>query len=308
VQNVNILRPSSGPEDGRKGHMYLNLVIVQIVNGLVLGMIYVLLAMGLSIVWGMMNIINFSHGLFFALGAYLAYTLFSVTGNFFMGMILVPLGTAVIGMLLELTLLKRLYRLNILYQILMTFGLAMIGRELIIITYGPVGKSFVPPDILSRTITLGAFFFPTYRIFLLLVSVCVTFGMWLFIEKTKYGSIIRAGTEDSEMVSALGINISRVFTLIFGLSMAIAGLSGVLAAPIRGVEPMMGEAILGICFAVVIIGGMGSFMGAIIGGVIVGLSQSLVTLIMPSASIIVVFLVMALILLLKPRGLLGIRD
>ncbi len=288
--------------------MYLNLVIVQIVNGLVLGMIYVLLAMGLSIVWGMMNIINFSHGLFFALGAYLAYTLFSVTGNFFMGILLVPLGTAVIGMLLELTLLKRLYRLNILYQILMTFGIALIGRELIIIFYGPIGKSFVPPDILSGTITLGAFFFPIYRIFLLLISTCITFGMWLFIEKTKYGSIIRAGTEDSEMVSALGINISRVFTLIFGLSMAIAGLSGVLSAPIRGVEPMMGEAILGICFAVVIIGGMGSFKGAIIGGIIVGLSQSLVTLIMPSASIIVIFLVMALILLLKPRGLLGIRD
>ena len=288
--------------------MTLNLVLVQIANGLVLGMIYVLLAMGLSIVWGMMNIINFSHGLFFALGAYLAYTLFSVTGNFFMGMIFVPLGTAVIGMFLELTLLKRLYRLNILYQILMTFGLALIGRELIIILYGPVGKSFVPPDILSGTITLGTFFFPTYRIFLLFVSICITLGMWLFIEKTKYGSVIRAGTEDSEMVSALGINISRVFTLIFGLSMAIAGLSGVLAAPIRGVEPMMGEAILGICFAVVIIGGMGSFMGAIIGGVIVGLSQSLVTLIMPSASIIVIFLVMALILLLKPRGLLGIRD
>jgi branched-chain amino acid transport system permease protein len=209
---------------------------------------------------------------------------------------------------LERTLLRRLYGLNILYQILMTFGIALMGRELIIILYGPIGKSFVPPDILSGTISLGALFFPTYRIFLLFVSILLTIGMWLFIEKTKYGSIIRAGTEDSEMVSALGINISRVFTLIFGLSMAIAGFSGVLSAPIRGVEPMMGEAILGICFAVVIIGGMGSFLGAIIGGVIVGLSQSMVALIMPSASIVVIFLVMALILLIKPRGLLGIRD
>ena len=288
--------------------MYLNLVLVQIVNGLVLGMIYVLLAMGLSIVWGMMNIINFSHGLFFAIGAYLAYTIFSVTKNFFIGLILIPIGTALIGILLERTLLRRLYGLNILYQILMTFGIALMGRELIIILYGPIGKSFVPPDILSGTISLGALFFPTYRIFLLFVSILLTIGMWLFIEKTKYGSIIRAGTEDSEMVSALGINISRVFTLIFGLSMAIAGFSGVLSAPIRGVEPMMGEAILGICFAVVIIGGMGSFLGAIIGGVIVGLSQSMVALIMPSASIVVIFLVMALILLIKPRGLLGIRD
>jgi len=288
--------------------MLLNLVIVQIFNGLVLGMIYVLLAMGLSIVWGMMNIINFSHGLFFAIGAYLAYTIFSVTKNFFMGLILIPIGTALIGILLERTLLRRLYGLNILYQILMTFGIALMGRELIIILYGPIGKSFVPPDILSGTISLGALFFPTYRIFLLFVSILLTIGVWLFIEKTKYGSIIRAGTEDSEMVSALGINISRVFTLIFGLAMAIAGFGGGLAAPIRGVEPMMGEAILGICFAVVIIGGMGSFLGAIIGGVIVGLSQSMVALIMPSASIIVIFLVMALILLIKPRGLLGIRD
>lgn len=288
--------------------MSANLIIVQLFNGLILGMIYVLLAMGLSIVWGMMNIINFSHGLFFALGAYLGYSFLSVTHNFFAGLILVPVSTAVIGMALERTLLKRLYKLNILYQILMTFGIALIGRELIIIFYGPVGKAFVPPEILSGVIPLGSLFFPTYRIFLLLVSTVVTAAMWLFIEKTKYGSIIRAGTEDSEMVNALGINISRVFTLIFGLSMAIAGLSGVLAAPIRGVDPMLGEAMLGICFAVVVIGGMGSFMGAVIGGLIVGVSQSMVALIMPSASIIVIFLVMAVILLLKPRGLLGLRD
>jgi branched-chain amino acid transport system permease protein len=288
--------------------MSFNLIAVQIFNGLVLGMIYVLLAMGLSIVWGMMNIINFSHGLFFALGAYLAYTFLSVTDSFFLGLLLVPAGTALIGMLLERTLLKRLYRLNILYQILMTFGVALMGRELIIIFYGPIGKSFVPPDSLAGVIAMGAIYFPVYRIFLLVLSTLLTVGMWLFIEKTKYGSIIRAGTEDSEMVNSLGINISRVFTLIFGLSMAIAGLSGALAAPIRGVEPMMGEAMLGICFAVVVIGGMGSFLGAILGGLIVGLSQSLVSLVMPSASIIVIFLVMALILLLKPRGLLGIRD
>jgi branched-chain amino acid transport system permease protein len=297
------------PGKGRiRRNSVVNLVVVQIFNGLVLGMIYVLLAMGLSIVWGMMNIINFSHGLFFAVGAYLAYTIFSATENFFLNLLLVPIGSGIIGILLEKTLLRRLYGLNILYQILMTFGIALIGRELIIIFYGPIGKSFVTPDSLAGVISLGSLFFPKYRIFLLAISIVFTFGMWLFIEKTKYGSIIRAGTEDSEMVSALGINISLVFTLVFGLSMAIAGLSGGLSAPIRGVEPMMGEAILGICFAVVVIGGLGSFKGAIIGGIIVGLSQSMVSLIMPSASIIIIFLVMAIILLLRPRGLLGIRD
>jgi branched-chain amino acid transport system permease protein len=286
----------------------LNLVIAQAFNGLVLGMIYVLLAMGLSIVWGMMDIINFAHGLFFALGAYFAYTLVTVTGNFWLCLIVVPLGTALVGMFLEYTLLRRLYGLNILYQILLTFGVALAGREIIIIIYNPIGKSFYPPDVLAGTIFVSGIFFPKYRLFVFFVAILLTLGMWLFIEKTKYGSIIRAGTEDSEMVSSLGINISRVFLLIFGLAMAIAGFSGVLAAPIRGIEPYMGWMILGICFAVVVIGGMGSFVGAILGGIIVGLSQSLVALVMPSASIVIIFLVMALILLIRPRGLMGIRD
>jgi len=286
----------------------LNLIIAQVFNGLVLGMIYVLLAMGLSIVWGMMDIINFAHGLFFALGAYFAYTLVSLTGNFWLCLIVVPLATALVGMFLERTLLRRLYGLNILYQILLTFGLALAGREIIILIYNPIGKSFYPPELLAGTIFISGVFFPKYRIFVFFVSILLTLGMWLFIEKTKYGSIIRAGTEDAEMVSSLGINISRVFLLIFGLGMAIAGFSGVLAAPIRGIEPYMGWLILGICFAVVVIGGMGSFAGAILGGLIVGLSQSLVALIMPSASIVIVFIVMAAILLIRPRGLMGIRD
>lgn len=286
----------------------LNLIIAQAFNGLVLGMIYVLLAMGLSIVWGMMDIINFSHGLFFALGAYLAYSIVSLTGNFWLCLLVVPVGTGLVGMFLEYTLLRRLYGQNILYQILMTFGIALVGRELIIMIYNPIGKSFYPPEILSGVISVDGIFFPKYRIFVFFVAILLTIGMWLFIERTKYGSIIRAGTEDAEMVSSLGVNISKVFLLVFGLAMAIAGLSGVLAAPIRGIEPYMGWLILGICFAVVVIGGMGSFMGAVVGGLIVGLSQSLVTLIMPSASIVVVFLVMAVILLIRPRGLMGIRD
>ena len=286
----------------------VNLIIAQIFNGLVLGMIYVLLAMGLSIVWGMMDIINFAHGLFFALGAYFAYTLVSVTGNFWLCLVVVPLATGVIGIFLEYTLLRRLYGLNILYQILLTFGVALAGREIIILIYNPIGKSFYPPDVFGGTIFISGIFFPKYRIFAVVVSIALTVCMWLFIEKTKYGSIIRAGTEDAEMVSSLGINISRVFLLIFGLSMAIAGFSGVLAAPIRGIEPYMGWLILGICFAVVVIGGMGSFAGAILGGLIVGLSQSLVALVMPSASIVIIFLVMAVILLIRPRGLMGIRD
>lgn len=286
----------------------LNLIAVQIFNGIVLGMIYVMLAMGLTIVWGMMDIINFSHGFFYTLGAYFAYTLVSVTGNFWLALIAVPIGTALIGMALERTLLRKLYGLNILYQILMTFGIALMGREIIIIIYGPIGKSFFPPQALEGTFFLGSLFFPQYRVFLLVLVAAITFGMYLFMEKTKLGSIIRAGTEDKEMVSSLGINVSLVFLLTFGLAMAIAGLSGVLASPMRGINPFMDWNILGICFAVVIIGGMGSFSGAVFGGLIVGVAQSLVGLFWPSASIIIIFIVMSAILLIKPRGLFGVRD
>jgi branched-chain amino acid transport system permease protein len=286
----------------------LNLIAVQIFNGIVLGMIYVMLAMGLTIVWGMMDIINFSHGFFYTLGAYFAYTVVSVTGSFWLAMLAVPVGTAVVGILLERTLLRRLYGLNILYQILMTFGIALMGREIIIIIYGPIGKSFFPPQALEGTFFLGSLFFPKYRVFLLFLVTLITVGMYLFIEKTKFGSIVRAGTEDKEMVSSLGINISLVFLLTFGLAMAIAGLSGVLAAPMRGINPFMDWNILGICFAVVIIGGMGSFAGAVFGGLIVGVAQSVVGLFLPSASIIVIFVVMSLILLIRPRGLFGVRD
>lgn len=285
-----------------------NLIIAQAFNGLVLGMIYVLLAMSLTIVWGMMGIINFSHGLFFALGAYFAYTLVTVTGNFWLCLVIVPLAVGLIGMLIEYTLLRRLYSLSVLYQVLMTFGIAIAGQEVIILFYNPIGKSFYPPEVLSGAISIGGIFFPKYRIFVFIISAFLTFGMWLFIEKTKYGSIIRAGTEDSEMVNCVGINIPKIFLLIFGLAMAIAGFSGVLAAPIRGIEPYMGLVIMGICFAVVVIGGMGSFIGSIVGGLIAGMSQSLVTLIVPSASIVVIYLVMAVILLIRTRGLMGIRD
>ena len=299
--------PQTPLKDGEM-EINLNLIAVQIFNGIVLGMIYVMLAMGLTIVWGMMDIINFSHGFFYTLGAYLAYTLVSAMGNFWLAMILVPLGTAAIGILLERVLLRRLYGLNILYQILMTFGIALMGREIIIIIYGPIGKSFFPPQALEGTFFIGSLFFPKYRVFLLILVSLIAGAMYFFIERTKFGSIIRAGTEDKEMVSSLGINISLVFLLTFGLAMAIAGLSGVLAAPMRGLNPFMDWNILGICFAVVIIGGMGSFAGAVFGGLIVGVAQSLVGLLWPSASIIIIFVVMSIILLIKPRGLFGVRD
>ena len=286
----------------------MDLFIAQILNGIAVGLIYVIIAMSLTIVWGLMDIINFAHGLFYGLGAYLAYTVVSVTGNFWLCLLIVPLATGAIGMIIEYTLLRRLYGLNILYQILMTFGIGIAGREIIILIYNPIGKSFYPPDVLTGAIFIGGILFPKYRIFIVFVALLLILGMWLFIDKTKYGSIIRAGTEDSEMVSCLGINMSKLFLLVFGLAIAIAGLSGVLAAPMRAIEPNMGWLILVICFVVVVIGGMGSFIGTVLGGLIVGLSQSLVAIVMPSASIAVIYLVMIAVLLTRPRGLMGIRD
>lgn len=288
--------------------MSMELMVIQVFNGVVVGMIYVLMAMGLSIVWGMMDIINFCHGLFYALGAYLAYTFMSATGDFFIGLIFAPLLIGALGSLFEMTLLRRLYKTDIVYQVLMTFGIALMGRELIIMIYGTVGKSFTVPHILSGVFPVGDIFFPKYRIFILFVAVLVITGMWIFIEKTRYGAFIRAGTENSEMASALGINIHRTFSTVFGIAMGIAALSGALSAPIRGVEFMMGESIMGVCFAVVVLGGLGSFWGAVLGGVMVGIVQSMTALVLPQASIIVIFLVMALVLFIRPRGLLGIRD
>ena len=286
----------------------MNLFAAQFFNGIVLGLIYVIASMSLTIVWGFMDIINFAHGLFFGLGAYLAYTVVLETGSFWLCLIFVPLAAGIIGVLLEYTLLRRLYGLNIIYQILLTFGIGITGREVIILCYGPIAKSFYPPDALMGAISVGGIWFPKYRIFILFLSLVLIAAMWFFIEKTKYGSIIRAGTEDREMVNCLGINIRKVFCLVFGLAVAIAGLAGTLAAPMRAIEPNMGWLILSICFAVVVIGGMGSFMGTVLAGLIIGLCQSLITLVLPSASIIIIFVAMVAILLIRPRGLMGIRD
>jgi branched-chain amino acid transport system permease protein len=285
----------------------LDLLIAQIFNGMVIGLIYVLAAMSLSIVWGLMDIINFAHGLFFTIGAYIGYSVVSLTGSFWPCLLIVPLASGLIGMGFEFALLRRLYGQHILYQILLTFGIAIAGREIIILIYNPMPKAFSPPDVLKGAMSIAGMYFPRYRIFILFASLLLILIMWLFIEKTKYGSILRAGTEDSEMVSCLGVNISRVFLFVFGVAVAIAGLSGVLAAPMRATEANMGELILAICFAIVVLGGMGSFIGTVIGGLIAGLAQSLVVLVLPSASIIVIFLVMIAILLIRPRGLIGIR-
>jgi branched-chain amino acid transport system permease protein len=287
------------------------LILVQLLNGISLGMIYVLMAVGLTIVFGMLNIINFAHGAVYALGAYMAFTFASLLGqwigSFWVAMILGPLVTALVGVVFEVTLLRRMQDAEHEYQILLTFGVALILQEVIIMIWGAIGKSLPMPRELSGLMDFGIFTFPDYRIFLIGFIGLVCLVIWLLIEKTSYGSIIRAGTENRNMVNCLGIDIYRVFTVVFALGVGLAGLAGALTLPMRGAQPLMGDTILTLCFVVVVIGGMGSFTGAILGGLLVGVVESMMALIWPPGTMLSIFAAMALVILVRPKGLLGFK-
>jgi branched-chain amino acid transport system permease protein len=284
---------------------------MQLLNGVVVGAIYVLLTVGLTIVFGMLNVINFAHGAVYALGAYFAYTVAVMVGNwagsFWLAILLAPVGVALVGAVMEVLLLRKVYDAVHEYQILLTFGLALVIQELIIMIWGPIGKSVPMPALLAGVIDLGVFAFPIYRIFLLVFIALVCFGVWLFIEKTNYGAIIRAGIDNRDMVNCLGIDIYRAFTVVFAFGVGLAGLAGALALPMRGAQPLMGDTILTLAFVVLVIGGMGSFVGAILGGLIVGVVESMMILFWPEGTMISIFAAMALVILIRPRGLLGLR-
>lgn len=297
---------------GRKGgSVTAGLVLMQLLNGLVVGMIYVLITMGLTIVFGMLNVINFAHGAFYALGAYFAFffaTLIgSWSGSFWVAVLIAPLVVGLVGAVIEVTLLRRVYDIVHEYQILLTFGVMLVIQELIIMVWGPIGKSVPMPSQLVGVIDLGVFAFPIYRIFLIIFIALVCFGVWLLIEKTSYGAIIRAGIDNRDMVNCLGIDIYRAFTIVFAFGVSLAGLGGALVLPMRGAQPLMGDTILLLAFVVLVIGGMGSFAGAILGGLIVGVVESMMILIWPQGSMISIFAAMALVILIRPKGLLGYR-
>ena len=212
-----------------------------------------------------------------------------------------------LGALIEVLLLRRMQAEEHVYQILLTFGVSLILQELIIMIWGPVGKSIPMPKELAGVLDFGVFSFPDYRIFLIVFIAAICLVSWLLIEKTSYGSIIRAGTENRNMVNCLGIDIYKVFTVVFALGVGLAALAGALTLPMRGAQPLMGDTILTLCFVVVVIGGMGSFTGAILGGLIVGVVESMMALIWPPGAMISIFAAMALVILIRPRGLLGFR-
>jgi len=277
-----------------------------LLNGLVLGALYVLMALGLSIIFGMVGVINFAHGALFTLGAYVAFQLQDALG-FGGALVVAPLLVGVLGMLIEATLLRRLYLQDPLQGLLLTFGLAMILEQGIRMVWGLSPKQFQVPAAFVGALKLGALTYSKYRSFILLCVVLLIVGLVLFLQKTPIGTIVRAGSRDPMMVRLLGISLTPVLTFVFGLGVALAALAGVLSAPLAGVQPAMGVNVGTAAFVVVTIGGLGSFWGAVISGLLVGQVVSLSIYFQPRAAEASIYILMAVILLLRPRGLMGER-
>ena len=268
-------------------------------------MVYVLLAIGLSLIFGMMTVVNFAHGTFFMFGAYMGLFMMGLTGNFWISLVFVPLATGALGLLVEKGAIRRLYGRDLNYPLLLTFGLSFVMVEGVRLIWGTTGSPFDTPAILAGPVNLGFALFPKYRIFVIVMTAAIVFGLWLFLEKTSLGLVIRAGTRDSVIVRVLGIDISKVWFLVFGIGTALAGIAGVLAAPMRGIHPDMGIGMLIECFVVVVVGGMGSIFGAVVAGILIGEVVSLTTFFYPMMGEVAIFIFMAIVLLVRPSGLFG---
>jgi branched-chain amino acid transport system permease protein len=287
------------------GEFTPQLLAMQLVTGIALGAIYALLAVGLSLIFGMLTVVNFAHGAFFMVGAFLGVYFQTLTGNFWLSLVVSPLIVGAIGLLTERFFILPLYGRGIDYPLLLTFGLSYILIEAMRVLFGVEGLPSTTPKALRGAVNLGFGHFPLYRLFLIGAMAAVVGALWLFIEKTRYGLIIRAGSQDAEIVKVLGIDVARVWLLVFGIGTAIAGLSGVLAAPTRAVNPEMGITVLAESFVVTVVGGMGSLPGAVVAGLLVGIVFSMTSLLAPDLAELSIFVLMALVLLVRPQGLFG---
>ena len=283
----------------------LNLFLLQLVTGLALGSVFVLLAVGLSVIFSMQTVVNFAHGGYFMVGAYAGVYLLGLTGNFWVSLVLVPLVVGVAGLLTERFLIRPLYGRGIDPPLLLTFGLSYVLIDVIRMIFGIDGLPMGTPAALRGAVDIGVGHFPLYRLFLIVATIIIVGALWLFIEKTRYGLIIRAGARDSEIVRVLGIDVTKLWLLVFGLGTALAGLSGILAAPIRAVTPEMGIPMLAEAFVVTVVGGMDSLVGAIVAGLVVGVVYSLTSLYAPDFAETSIFALMALVLVVRPQGLFG---
>ena len=281
-------------------------LFAQLLVGLINGSFYALLSLGLAVIFGMLNIINFAHGALYMMGAFCAYFLLNVLDiNYWLALIVVPLLIGALGAALERTMLQRLAGLDHLYGLLLTFGLALIIQGLFQNYFGSSGLPYAIPQQLTGGQNLGFMFLPNYRAWVVVFSLTVCLATWYAIEKTKLGAYLRAATENPTLVRAFGVNVPRMITLTYGFGVGLAALAGVLSAPINQVRPLMGADLIIVVFAVVVIGGMGSIMGSIVTGFALGILEGLTKYFYPEASNTVVFVIMALVLMVKPNGLFG---
>ncbi|WP_322052547.1 branched-chain amino acid ABC transporter permease [Paraburkholderia bannensis] len=281
-------------------------MLSQLLLGLVNGSFYAILSLGLAIIFGMLNVINFAHGALFMLGAMLTWMGLAYFNLPYWVMIFVaPLVVGLIGVLIERSMLRWLYRLDHLYGLLLTFGLTLVVEGVFRSIYGASGQPYDVPDLLAGATNLGFMYLPNYRAWVVVASLAVCFATWFVIEKTRLGAYLRAGTENPKLVEAFGINVPLMITLTYGFGVALAAFAGVLAAPVIQVSPLMGQPMIITVFAVVVIGGMGSIMGSILTGLILGVIEGFTRVFWPEASATVVFVIMAIVLLVRPAGLFG---
>jgi len=280
----------------------------QLLIGLINGSFYALLSLGLAVIFGMLNIINFSHGAQYMMGAFAAYLILQYSGlGYWPALIIAPIIVGITGIIIERLFLQWLYKLDHLYGLLLTFGLALIFEGVARNYFGSAGLPYTVPESLRGGQNLGFMFLPNYRAWVIAASLVVCFGTWFVIERTRLGAYLRAATENPTLVRAFGINVPRMITLTYGFGVALAALAGVMAAPIYNVSPQMGSELIIVVFAVVVIGGMGSIMGAILTGFGLGIIEGLTKVFWPEASSTVIFVIMAIVLLVRPAGLFGRR-
>ena len=278
----------------------------QLLLGLVNGAFYAMLSLGLAVIFGLLGVVNFAHGALYMLGAFAAWIMLDKFGiNYWFALVLAPLAVGAFGVVIERLFLKHLYKLDPLYGLLLTFGLALIVEGVFRELYGASGQSYPVPELLSGATNLGFMVLPNYRAWVVLVSLAVCLGTWFIIERTRLGAYLRAGTENAALVQTFGINVPMMVMLTYGAGAALAALAGVLAAPIIQVNPLMGSNLIIVVFAVVVIGGMGSILGSVVTGLALGLVEGMTRVFYPEASNIVVFVVMVLVLMVRPAGLFG---
>ena len=284
------------------------ILVEQVLNALALAGLLFLVSAGLSLVFGILRVVNFAHGVFYMLGAYLGFTAVAVSGWFWLSLVVVPPVVGVVGALLETSTLRFIYRRPPIYQLLLTFGLALILEESVRVLYGPTAKGIDPPPLLQGAVEIAGTFYPRYRLFLVVLGIVVGLGVWLFLQRTRTGLVIRAVAQNSEMADCLGADVARVRTLVFGAACALAGLGGVAAGPMTTAYLGMGIGVIVDAFVVVVIGGLGSIGGSMVGSLIVGAAQTWGAFYLPETAMVIMYAVMGVILIFRPWGLFGEEE